>query len=85
MPKINLLNTSNRNNSNFANNLETNENIKLLNSKYNNLDTKFNNLNNKYIDLVTKYDLLVTHLVDSSLNVQVNDISDTILTGLKIN
>tara|TARA_B100001093_G_C26718670_1_gene966812 strand:+ start:624 stop:830 length:207 start_codon:yes stop_codon:yes gene_type:complete len=44
MPKINLLNTSNRSNSNYSNTIKYDESIKSINTKFDNLVTNFNGL-----------------------------------------
>ena len=81
MPKINLLNTSNRNNSNYSNNLDKNNNIIYLNSKITILENKLNQLQ-------FKFDVLLNNIIDSSLNnlsttiPNFTDISDTVLRNL---
>tara|TARA_Y100000389_G_scaffold199226_2_gene237205 strand:- start:1840 stop:2112 length:273 start_codon:yes stop_codon:yes gene_type:complete len=86
MPKINLLNNSNRLNSNFSNTIKYDESIKNINNKIDSLTELINRLKTDQ-DTFTKdvsdnHNNLIQLLMDNS---SISDISDTSLNNVKIN
>jgi len=76
MPKINLLNNSNRLNSNFSNTIKYDESIKDINNKIDNLD----NLDNKIDSLIKALDVFSSHLasLDGPLGEAASNLSQRI-------
>ena len=86
MPKINLLNNSNRLNSNFSNTIKYDESIKNINNKIDSLTELINRLKTNQDtftqDVSDNHNNLIQLLMDNS---SISDISDTSLNNVKIN
>jgi len=73
MPKkINMLNTSNIQNSNFANNLSNNTSIIALKNDLSNKTAQITELQNKYNELITQLDV--------SGDIKLSDISNNLVS-----